>query len=634
MVAFSTGVPFFLIKLTFKNIIMIDDIFAYSNELQEILDNIDDSEINNAKDLIDKSNYQSSQIIFRLILSLLDSAAFVRPFKIKLYVELIEYIHPSISSFFSSDELTKIVTHNTLRLILVKHKLLDLHSFINIDSIDNSQFTFFAQEIYENHLYNASEESDLLNIINNLSKDHDQLRLEGVNDKNIARIIRMDNIDEFQDYVSSKNVSFDSPIPRSLYETNLLLLKDLHMPTFIEYAAFCSSIQIFRYLILNEAKLTKSVSKYAAASGNCDIIHILENHSVKFETECINYAALFHQNAIFDYLKDTIRIPFNEETLIFSIFSRNFYTFSIVFEHFIHDTLICEHGLYHAIKSGNLEFTQHIINNVSGIDLNKVNPSNEENFLHTAASAGSSEIVQLLLETGKVDPYIRGSYNQTAVHFAAIVGYADVLKLLIETNMFDINDQEIFGSTAIHLAAKHGKTKAVEYLVTVDGIDINIKNHDHCTALRYATYNNYVDVARILLSMPNIDFKEKSSGMQNILHLAARTGAFEIAKLVTQKENVDLNAKGVLGYTALHWAAQEGFINIVKLLCSLDGIDINSRDKRKNTPFHKAFERGKDKIVEYLLSLKGIDVEARNVDNLTPFEISMRSKMKKNELIQ
>ena len=84
-----------------------------------------------------------------------------------------------------------------------------------------------------------------------------------------------------------------------------MLIKE---PTLIEYAAFFGSIQIFKFLLLNEVELTSSLWLYAIHGQNAEIIHILEENKVKlpndFYEKCFVEAVKCHHNDIANYFKD------------------------------------------------------------------------------------------------------------------------------------------------------------------------------------------------------------------------------------------------------------------------------------------------------------------------------------------
>ena len=80
-----------------------------------------------------------------------------------------------------------------------------------------------------------------------LPEDFYEARKKGENDSYICELIQTDSVEEFIKHVTRNNYSLDSQIVPSIYETNLLLIKQAisNNLSLIEYAAFYGSIQIF-----------------------------------------------------------------------------------------------------------------------------------------------------------------------------------------------------------------------------------------------------------------------------------------------------------------------------------------------------------------------------------------------------
>lgn len=74
--------------------------------------------------------------------------------------------------------------------------------------------------------------------------------------------------------------SLESVIKRSVFETHQFLIEN-ESTSFIEYAAFCGSIQIFKYLILNKIELKPSLWLYVIHSKNPEMIHTLEELNIE-----------------------------------------------------------------------------------------------------------------------------------------------------------------------------------------------------------------------------------------------------------------------------------------------------------------------------------------------------------------
>ena len=141
------------------------------------------------------------------------------------------------------------------------------------------------------------------------NKSFKERRNTGENDDYLAQLIRIDSIDEFIPYVTRLNISLDSQIKESIFETNQFLIENKNT-TLIEYAAFFGSIQIFQYLRLNDVELTPSLWLYAIHGRNPELIHLLEENNVKPEDksfrECLIFSIKCHHNELSNYIKDSL----------------------------------------------------------------------------------------------------------------------------------------------------------------------------------------------------------------------------------------------------------------------------------------------------------------------------------------
>ena len=80
----------------------------------------------------------------------------------------------------------------------------------------------------------------------------------GENCSHICQLIQKDLIKEFIVFKNRNNIQLNSTIESSIYETNHFLnIKE--KITLIEYAAYCGSIQIFRYLLREKIELKSSL---------------------------------------------------------------------------------------------------------------------------------------------------------------------------------------------------------------------------------------------------------------------------------------------------------------------------------------------------------------------------------------
>ena len=153
----------------------------------------------------------------------------------------------------------------------------------------------------------------------------------GQNENHICKLIREDLIDEFITYINQHDYSLNSNIKQSIYESNSLLLKN--EPTLIEYAAFFGSIQIFKYLFLNKAKIKAIIWIYAMHSYNPELINFLEeNHKIQQRNEiyfhCFKEAIKCHHIDVSNYIQNNyLNENFGENILSYIFHYYNYYYF-------------------------------------------------------------------------------------------------------------------------------------------------------------------------------------------------------------------------------------------------------------------------------------------------------------------
>ena len=148
----------------------------------------------------------------------------------------------------------------------------------------------------------------------NFQDNFEEKRENGLNENYICELIRSDLVEDFIVYVNKKNISLETIIYPSIFETNILLV--MKPPTLIEYAAFYGSIQIVQYLKFNNAELKPDLWIYSIHSNNPELIHLLEENQVEppndsFKT-CLKEAIKCHHNNIANYIIDNL-IKENDE---------------------------------------------------------------------------------------------------------------------------------------------------------------------------------------------------------------------------------------------------------------------------------------------------------------------------------
>ncbi|OHT16816.1 hypothetical protein TRFO_12893 [Tritrichomonas foetus] len=97
----------------------------------------------------------------------------------------------------------------------------------------------------------------------------------------LIEIIKLDDVLSFQDILSQSNIDIDDSVTSS-DEFNVFL-RELHgikksknESKLLNLAAFYGSINIFKFLWMNNATISSTITNYAVIGGNYDMIHLIE----------------------------------------------------------------------------------------------------------------------------------------------------------------------------------------------------------------------------------------------------------------------------------------------------------------------------------------------------------------------
>lgn len=217
-----------------------------------------------------------------------------------------------IKQSFSNLEILRIFQNDKfLLLFLINQKMV---------TIDEDVATFLIQKLggyYSNFFYPEIE--PFLESIRNKTficlfdcpqisdENFEKKRQEGENDSDLCRSIRKDSLDEFISIYNDQSLGPISTVPRSVFETNILLAKNA--VTILEYAAFFGSISIVDFLLKTGKKPPKTLWIYAIHSGSIEMIHFLEENGNKpekcFYEKYFLTAIKCHCNDIAHHIFDT-----------------------------------------------------------------------------------------------------------------------------------------------------------------------------------------------------------------------------------------------------------------------------------------------------------------------------------------
>lgn len=225
-------------------------------------------------------------------------------------IQIIKYLLPSIQTFFTNLDIHNIFQES---LILIHYFILndilvidqDIINLLNrldykyqtgFNQLHRRKINFSIEKIpYKNLFFyfyfkSLNDENQQKKIQAEIEKEFgldietfQKYSLRGENESYLCQLIRQDSINDFINYVNTHEIELDSNVNYSNFETNAFLMSN--DAKWIEYAAFFGSIQIFKYLLMNNVSIQPILYQFAVHGRNTEIIHLVEEKIEKFKKE-------------------------------------------------------------------------------------------------------------------------------------------------------------------------------------------------------------------------------------------------------------------------------------------------------------------------------------------------------------
>ena len=352
----------------------------------------------------------------------------------------------------------------------------------------------------------------------------------------------------------------------------------------LSLAAYSSSLNVFKFLLVNGAQILAQTCACAVRGGNEEIVEILFQQDFQFDN-LLNDAIFYHQNNIAKWIIDNYSIQITN--VFFALNACNTLAIWYCIESGVspnvedteHNALInkaIENDQYEivkyliqkganlyshdsldlAIKRGQLSIVQLFVENYYILD--SVGP------LITAIDNKKNDIAKYLIEMGI--PIENENDNTNTTLIKAIENeMSDVALLLIEkgANISAINWKN---DSVLILAIEMCLSKVAIALIN-KGVDVNTVNLFGDTPLLKALEKKLIDVALLLIESGENVNEVNLYGIP-VITICARNGYYEIIQKLIE-HGVNANAKDENGQTALEIAKEKGFNNIVDILSKL-----------------------------------------------------------------
>ncbi|XP_040210009.1 ankyrin repeat domain-containing protein 29 isoform X1 [Rana temporaria] len=270
-----------------------------------------------------------------------------------------------------------------------------------------------------------------------------------------------------------------------------------------------------------------------------------------------------------------------------------------------------------AARKGNLALLQLLLNS-GRVDVD-CRDSTGTTALMVASYGGHTQCVRELVLHG-ADINLQRESGATALFFAAQQGHDEIVKFLFEfgaSTEFITRD----GGTALLAACQHGHAKVVETLLK-NGANIHDQLFDGATSLFMAAQGGYVDVIRLLLTYGAKANQPRQDGT-TALWIAAQLGYSEAVRVLLLR-GADRDASRIDGTSALFKAAAKGFSDVIEELLKFSptlGVLKNG-----STALHAAVLGGSIKSVALLLEA-GANPSMRNKANELPADLTQNERI-------
>ena len=490
------------------------------------------------------------------------------------------------------------------------------------------------------------------------------------NKETFLDILRADDFDEFIQYLV-KNPTHDVSKPIEDFDIFYDKISNSNPINHYKFACLYGSVKCYKYFLNNNIKIPSDVTKYAIIGGNYEIIHILSQRNITFDS-MFSIALQYQRNDIADWLLlhyqcEGVTIYdclewWNEKGFLYLLlndFNDLSYTLAT--------------SLLNACSHGNISLVDCLLNN---FNINQYINIEGRNILHIASEHSHLDIIKYLIEERQYNMDLQDQSKNTALHIAckknayyAVTylckiganmnlinekgynilmisskkGYLNIINFLLQTHKIDINFQNSKGWTALAIAVRENNGEIIDYLIG-NGADINLVPDKYTTfnllhiateyqcfdAVKYFVENKYFDInsvegdnwtpLNIASYSDNLQIFEylyehganiyhKNSESNNSLNIASYNNCLDIILYIIEKVPKLINSIDDEGFNALEYASLRGQLSLVQFLCE--------HGAKVRTSLHLAVKSNHYRVVKYLVEVKHAGINATDHNSST-----------------
>ena len=256
----------------------------------------------------------------------------------------------------------------------------------------------------------------------------------------------------------------------------------------ISFASFCGSIDIFKYLLTNNAKVTRDTLECALKGGKEEIVEILsQQHSFN---NCLSVAIRYHMNTLCKWLIENYTSNNEAINLRTCIESWNTIAFSYFIRHqdvdYSKDCHSSPIGV--ATLVGNIEYVKYLLD--IGFNVNETDARGNTPAL-VAIKNNQTDILRTLIKSG-AEIEKKDKFGFTPLLKAAHWGKYEPLKILV-ANGAKIDAVDRYGWSSLLYACAGGFKDIVQFLIKA-GASTDTKNTYGQTAMSVAKNEEIINL--------------------------------------------------------------------------------------------------------------------------------------------